>query len=165
MTAVGKPGDGTSSVPPLDSERDHSNVGGGTNPQPPLCPEGIPIPGIGAEARKAAREESVTAALEVRVNVDLAKRNAELETKFSLVCEALCVLSELRLEGFNLRDHAIAEHGEEDLDEWYDAEDEGAPFFTEAFLYNLLGKEDARTVLAAVREIQRALGLSERAFV
>ena len=30
----------------------------------------------------------------------------------------------------------------------YEKGDELAPFFSEAFLYNLLGKEDARTLLA-----------------
>lgn len=32
------------------------------------------------------------------------------------------------------------------------------PFFTETYLYNLIGKEDARTVLAYLGEIARALG-------
>lgn len=35
------------------------------------------------------------------------------------------------------------------------------PFFTESFLYDLLGKEDARSVLAVVRNVLRAAGLSE----
>lgn len=37
----------------------------------------------------------------------------------------------------------------------------GVPFFTEAYLYSLLGKDDARNVLAAVRKVLRAAGLSE----
>jgi len=39
---------------------------------------------------------------------------------------------------------------------YYSKGDEDAPFFSEAFLYNLLGKEDARTLLHLLKE---ALGL------
>jgi hypothetical protein len=35
----------------------------------------------------------------------------------------------------------------------YENGDEIAPFFTEAFLYNLLGKEDARSVLSIMRRL------------
>lgn len=35
----------------------------------------------------------------------------------------------------------------------YEEGDEMAPFFSEAFLYNLLGKEDARTVRALLRNL------------
>ena len=35
---------------------------------------------------------------------------------------------------------------------YYEKGDENAPFFSEAFLYNLLGKEDARTLLYLLRE-------------
>lgn len=38
----------------------------------------------------------------------------------------------------------------------YEEGDEKAPFFSEAFLYILLGKEDARTLLSLMR---RALGI------
>lgn len=38
-------------------------------------------------------------------------------------------------------------------DEMYEDGDERAPFFSEAFLYNLLGKEHAKTVLAHVHAI------------
>lgn len=40
--------------------------------------------------------------------------------------------------------------------EMYERGDEKAPFFSEAYLYNLLGKEDARTLLALMR---RAFGV------
>lgn len=33
-----------------------------------------------------------------------------------------------------------------------------APFFSETYLYNLIGKEDARTVLAYISQIARGLG-------
>jgi hypothetical protein len=42
---------------------------------------------------------------------------------------------------------------------YYDKGDEDAPFFSEAYLYNLLGKEDARTLLAWMRPIWRLAGL------
>lgn len=40
--------------------------------------------------------------------------------------------------------------------EFYEEGDENSPFFTEAFLYNLLGKEDTRTLLSLLR---KALGI------
>lgn len=39
--------------------------------------------------------------------------------------------------------------------------DEKAPFFTEAYLYNLLGKEDARTLLAYMRKLARSIGFPQ----
>jgi hypothetical protein len=38
--------------------------------------------------------------------------------------------------------------------EMYEKGDENAPFFTEAYLYNLLGKEDARRLLALAKELE-----------
>ena len=35
----------------------------------------------------------------------------------------------------------------------YDEGDERAPFFTEAFLYNLLGKDEARSVLGIINRL------------
>ena len=52
------------------------------------------------------------------------------------------------LRMFNMKD--FKESG------YYDKGDENAPFFSEAFLYNLLGKEDARTLLSLLR---KALGI------
>lgn len=104
---------------------------------------------------------------ELRVSERLVQRNAELEKMFSEACTALKHLSEMKLEQCNLRDHAIAQHGEDEdeLAGWYQPEDEDAPFFTEGWLYPMLGKEDARTVLAVVRGVQRALGLPQREYV
>ena len=42
---------------------------------------------------------------------------------------------------------------------YYEVGDERAPCFSEAYLYNLLGKEDARTVLAHIGNLLRAAGL------
>ena len=41
----------------------------------------------------------------------------------------------------------------------YEEGDEKAPFFSESFLYNLLGKEDARTVLACLRNFITSMGI------
>lgn len=41
----------------------------------------------------------------------------------------------------------------------YEPGDEEAPFFSEAYLYNLLGKEDARTVLAYLHRVEEWLGM------
>jgi hypothetical protein len=41
--------------------------------------------------------------------------------------------------------------------EGYEKGDEDAPFYTEAYLYNLLGKEDARTLLMYERKARAAL--------
>lgn len=37
---------------------------------------------------------------------------------------------------------------------------DATPFFTEGYLYDLMGKEDARTILAIVRNILRAAGVT-----
>ncbi len=41
---------------------------------------------------------------------------------------------------------------------YYSQGDERAPFFSETYLYSLLGKEDARTLLALMRPVFRAAG-------
>lgn len=42
---------------------------------------------------------------------------------------------------------------------FYEEGDEKAPFFSEAFLYNLVGKEDARTILGLIEHLARAAGV------
>jgi len=44
-------------------------------------------------------------------------------------------------------------------DQGYEKGDEEAPFLSEACLYNLIGKEDARTVLALIGNLERLLGV------
>lgn len=46
----------------------------------------------------------------------------------------------------------------------YSKGDEHAPFFSEAFLYTLLGKEDARTLLGRMRRLAKALAITDREF-
>lgn len=46
----------------------------------------------------------------------------------------------------------------------YEKGDELAPFFSEACLYNLVGKEDARTILGLIRNVLRAVGLEDNDF-
>ena len=43
-----------------------------------------------------------------------------------------------------------------------DPPDEDCPFFTESFLYELLGKEDARTVLCLLEAVAHGLGTTVR---
>ena len=43
-------------------------------------------------------------------------------------------------------------------DDMYEIGDEDAPFFSEAYLYNLLGKDGARTVLMHIRRVCEACG-------
>lgn len=45
---------------------------------------------------------------------------------------------------------------------YYSEGDEKAPFFSEAFLYNLLGKDDARTVLAVLHRALESVGVDWR---
>lgn len=47
---------------------------------------------------------------------------------------------------------------------YYAEGDEEASFFSEAFLYNLVGKEDARTVLALISNLCESMGLGEGGF-
>lgn len=42
--------------------------------------------------------------------------------------------------------------------------DEDVPFFTEAYLYDLFGKDAARTILVYVRGVLRAAGVPEKDF-
>lgn len=42
---------------------------------------------------------------------------------------------------------------------FYDKGDEDTPFFSEAFLYNLVGKEDARTILGLIRKLVESAGV------
>lgn len=44
----------------------------------------------------------------------------------------------------------------------YATRDEFAPFFSEAFLYNLVGKDDARSILGIIRELCRLAGVRYR---
>ncbi len=44
----------------------------------------------------------------------------------------------------------------------YSEGDEFAPFFSEAFLYNLVGKDEARSILGIVRELLTAAGVEGR---
>lgn len=44
----------------------------------------------------------------------------------------------------------------------YSEGDENAPFFTEAFLYNLLGKDGARSVLGIIRRLSALAGVEYR---
>lgn len=49
-------------------------------------------------------------------------------------------------------------------DGYYTEGDEKAPFFSETFLYSLLGKDDARTLLGRLREVSEAAGFDRHKF-
>lgn len=61
----------------------------------------------------------------------------------------------LECDGFSLK-HAVKSMG---MDAYLDEGDQNQPFFSEAYLYPLLGKEAARTVLAVIRNLERKLGV------
>jgi hypothetical protein len=44
----------------------------------------------------------------------------------------------------------------------YEEGDELRPFFTEAFLYNLMGKDEARSVLSIIRRLSNLAGVEYR---
>jgi hypothetical protein len=69
--------------------------------------------------------------------------------------EAAVKLRSLRLGAF-----PSAVRAEAKKQGFYEAEDEKQPFFSEAYLYTLLGKEDARTVLALWKRVVTALGMT-----
>lgn len=46
---------------------------------------------------------------------------------------------------------------------YYSKGDEEAPFYSEAYLYNLLGKDDARSVLGYLRSLMETVGLDPTA--
>lgn len=77
----------------------------------------------------------------------LEKRIEELEEQFHQFEEALKELWEFKLPG----------HLDKDS-EYYEEGDDKAPFFSETYLYNLLGKGNARTVLHYLHEIEKPFG-------
>jgi hypothetical protein len=79
--------------------------------------------------------------------------------------EAAQRIADLKLEGpdywkrlFQLIDIGLGDY--EEPYGMYAEGDEEAPFFSEAFLYNLIGKEEARTVLALMHTLLQAGGMS-----
>ena len=88
-------------------------------------------------------------ALRIAFKVALAERDEALN-KLDAIREALVRLFELKLE-------ATPEHFKKNYG--YSKGDEDAPFFSEVFLYALLGKSDARTILAMMRPLTEAVDL------
>lgn len=81
------------------------------------------------------------------------------ELKMDRVNMHACCEAFERLYSFSTESDVL-NHGSE----FYEEGDERAPFFTEAFLYNLVGKEDARSILALIRQLGRALGFDDADF-
>ncbi len=48
--------------------------------------------------------------------------------------------------------------------DYYAKGDENAPFVSESYLYNLLGKEDARTFRALLKNVLEHLGVDRHSF-
>lgn len=71
----------------------------------------------------------------------------------SAVHKALKNLYDLKLDGPPPRGFKSSEY--------YSTGDENTPFFSEAYLYSLLGKDQARTVLSYVRSVAKAVGFRE----
>lgn len=74
-------------------------------------------------------------------------------------------LREFRLEGTTFwREFFIERDTAKDGSRYgmYDEGDEEAPFFSEAFLYNLLGKDEARSVLGIIRRLSDLAGVKFR---
>ncbi len=140
----------------------------GSGAGPPPYPEEIPA--VGGDASGTDASGSVQSDVDpdgakvttIRIEERLVARNAELEQKLKGAREALSRLTELTLEDVDLLAHAKLTYSSYFCNADYDIEaevraDQEAPFITEAFLYDLIGKEDARSVLSAVRALQRAL--------
>lgn len=91
-------------------------------------------------------DEKTVELIQQAVETELAKRNAKLR-------EAVLRLKEFVPEvgiPLGLR-----------RSEWgYTSKDNEAPLFSEAWLYLVLGKEDARTVLALMRPVWEAAGIN-----
>jgi hypothetical protein len=64
-------------------------------------------------------------------------------------------------EFFDFRPEAIPSEVAKDMKSSKRAPDDCPPFMSESFLYPLLGKSDARTLLGRMRKLLRALGVTE----
>jgi len=62
-------------------------------------------------------------------------------------------------EGVSLEKISRLNYPVKDFGKVFAKGDDACPFFSEAYLYNLLGKEDARTLLALMRKLCRSLGV------
>jgi len=74
-------------------------------------------------------------------------------------------LREFKVEGTTFfREQFIAHDTKPDGGRYgmYDEGDEFAPFFSEAFLYNLVGKDDARSILGIIRGLCDLAGVEFR---
>jgi len=58
-------------------------------------------------------------------------------------------------EGVPLKKISAVVYPKKDWGQVFTDGDEKQPFFSEAYLYNLLGKEDARTLLALIQQLSK----------
>lgn len=79
------------------------------------------------------------------------------------VCNPDLVETAIRLFRWRVSDPSHLKKLMKHLPDYYTEGDENAPLFSEAGLYTLLGKEDARSVLALINSILREAGLDPAA--
>lgn len=90
--------------------------------------------------------------------VEATKRKMEL----SKVLADLLNFSPERSEDFGIFFKKLSDEEEGYGTMMYEPGDEKAPFFSETFLYNLLGKDDARTLRGLIANVCKAVGLEFR---
>ena len=83
----------------------------------------------------------------------------KIKSKKQEILEAVKRLADFKLEWQIDKERFPAFFGE-----GYEPGDEDCPFFSEGCLYNLVGKEDARTVLGLIRKIIISAGLVDDDF-
>ncbi len=86
-------------------------------------------------------------------------RNARLQDLGDAVAQMRCDTAEAAIKLYQYVPEVIPDGfkttGGEGM---YEKGDERAPFFTETYLYNLMGKEDGRTVLSLIHRLLDAAG-------
>lgn len=108
--------------------------------------------GDASVAARAAARDCRDDGVDLRVAAGMAQLQTAL-VKRGAAHEAAAALAGLK--GLRVGDEIECDLTES---EYYEAGDEEAPFFTESFLYPLLGKEAARSVLYRFKDLEKALG-------
>lgn len=86
-------------------------------------------------------------------NIIEARREDEKIKKITIALEILL--------SFSIGHFPVTYYSLKDVSKATLKEDAKAPFFSEAYLYDLMGKEEARTVLYYIRNFCREVGISE----
>lgn len=112
--------------------------------------------------KKATSPDGLKERLEVIVKAEALQREARahLEKEVKAVVDFFegFVLEDQQSLKETLRANSRRWSGDTQGDgDWYSEEDETAPFISEAVLYTLVGKEDARTILSVMTRLKNAL--------